>query len=177
MKPAILSAPCGSRFTDERWEAAEETDWGRLVDTHPTLCDSCKHDAVAHDVDQQEQPEQLPDWAQHKRFLRFTSRPRCTECRAAFTDERWQAVNRTGWDPLLQERHPTLCQTCIQEYDDSIKTAWPDRRAYESPERPELKPYPSRRAADDSHACGPDRPRPGSPAQRADLKHLIETRE
>ncbi|MFI1576134.1 replication-relaxation family protein [Streptomyces anulatus] len=52
-------AGCGSRFTDERWEAAEETDWGRPVDTHPTLCDTCKHVAVA--ADQQEQAEPLPD--------------------------------------------------------------------------------------------------------------------
>ncbi|WP_405434727.1 hypothetical protein [Streptomyces anulatus] len=60
-----------SRFTDERREAAEETDWGVPVDTHPTLCDSCKHEAVAaaHDSDQQ---EPLSDWAQQKRFLRFT---------------------------------------------------------------------------------------------------------
>lgn len=94
------SARCGTRFTDERWEAAEETDWGRLIDTHPSLCDTCKHEAAAHDADQQEQLEPLPDWAQRKRFLPFASRPRCTECKAAFTDERWQAVERTGWDPL-----------------------------------------------------------------------------
>ncbi|MFI8178833.1 replication-relaxation family protein [Streptomyces microflavus] len=138
-------AGCGSRFTDERWEAAEETDWGRLIDTHPTLCDTCKHVAVAaaHNAAQQEQPEPLPAWAQQKRFMRFTSRPRCAECRAAFTDERWQAVERTGWDPLPQERHPTLCQTCTQEYDDSIKNEWPARRTHESPEeQPEPTPVP-----------------------------------
>ncbi|MFF2721358.1 replication-relaxation family protein [Streptomyces sp. NPDC058011] len=49
---------CGSRFTDERWEAAEETDYGVPVDTHPTLCDTCKHEAVA--AAQQEQPEPKP---------------------------------------------------------------------------------------------------------------------
>ncbi|MFJ1804459.1 hypothetical protein [Streptomyces sp. NPDC088180] len=48
---------CGSRFTDERWEAAEETDYGVPVDTHPTLCDSCKHMAAAA---QHEQPEPKP---------------------------------------------------------------------------------------------------------------------
>lgn len=62
-RPACTS--CGTRFTDERWEAAEETDWGCLVGTHPTLCDTCKHVAVAAapDVDQQEQAEPLPAWA------------------------------------------------------------------------------------------------------------------
>ncbi|MFJ3402243.1 hypothetical protein ACIPM5_35215 [Streptomyces microflavus] len=111
-----VCADCGARFTDERWEAAEETDWGVPVDTHPQLCHTCKHVAVAaHDAAQQEQPEPLPDWAQQKRFMRYTRRPRCTECKAAFTDERWQAVERTGWEPLPQERHPTLCQTCTQE--------------------------------------------------------------
>ncbi|MFB8016882.1 replication-relaxation family protein, partial [Streptomyces rochei] len=59
-RPACTS--CGTRFTDERWEAAEETDWGRPVDTHPTLCDACKHVAVAAaEADQQEQEEPLPD--------------------------------------------------------------------------------------------------------------------
>lgn len=56
-------AGCGARFTDERWEAAEETDGGRPVDTHPTLCDTCKHVAVAAAPDQQEKAEPLPDWA------------------------------------------------------------------------------------------------------------------
>ncbi|MFF0198870.1 hypothetical protein ACFYT5_38815 [Streptomyces anulatus] len=99
--------------------------------------------AAAHDADQQEQPEPLPDWAQRKRFLCFTSRPRCTECKAAFTDERWQAVERTGWGPLPQERHPTLCETCAQEYDDSIKNDWSDSRTCEFPEeRPEPRPVP-----------------------------------
>ncbi|MFE7371353.1 hypothetical protein [Streptomyces anulatus] len=62
-RPACVG--CGTRFTDERWEAAEETDRGRPVDTHPTLCDTCKHVAVAAapDADQQEQAEPLPDWA------------------------------------------------------------------------------------------------------------------
>ncbi|MFJ9656281.1 hypothetical protein [Streptomyces microflavus] len=139
-----VCADCGARFTDERWEAAEETDWGVPVDTHPQLCHTCKHVAVAaHDAAQQEQPEPLPDWAQQKRFMRYTRRPRCTECKAAFTDERWQAVERTGWEPLPQERHPTLCQTCAQEYDDSIKNAWAGSRTHLLPEEPpEPRPVP-----------------------------------
>ncbi|MER0429815.1 hypothetical protein [Streptomyces microflavus] len=133
------------------------------VDTHPTLCDSCKHRAAAHDADQQEQPESLSDWAQQKRFLRFTSRPRCTECKAAFTDERWQAVERTGWNPLPQERHPTLCQTCTQEYDDSIENAWPHRPT-PSPRRSSR--YRSRSPAGGSRACAPD------PMRRQALRNL-----
>ncbi|MFJ8406426.1 hypothetical protein ACIQ9K_39140 [Streptomyces microflavus] len=36
-----------------------------------------------------------------------------------------------------------MCQTCTQEYDDSINNAWPDRRTHESPqEQPEPKPVP-----------------------------------
>ncbi|MEU6755709.1 hypothetical protein [Streptomyces sp. NPDC046685] len=37
---------CGAKFTDERWEAAQATDWGTPKDTHPQLCDDCKHQAV-----------------------------------------------------------------------------------------------------------------------------------
>ncbi|WP_143673887.1 hypothetical protein [Streptomyces sp. or20] len=85
----------------------------------------------------------LPDWAQRKRFLRYTRRPRCTECKAAFTDERRQAVESTGWEPLPKERHPTLCESCVQEYDDSIKNAWPHRRTRGfTEERPEPKLLP-----------------------------------
>ncbi|MGW3304687.1 hypothetical protein [Streptomyces rubiginosohelvolus] len=76
-------------------------------------------------------------------FMRFPHRPRCTECKAAFTDERWKAVERTGWHPLGQEKHPTLCETCAQEYDDSIDNAWPDSRPRVSTEeRPEPSPVP-----------------------------------
>ncbi|GGZ81045.1 replication-relaxation family protein [Streptomyces rubiginosohelvolus] len=137
---------CGNRFTDERWEAAEETDWGRLVDTHPHLCDDCKAFTVASAAPtpgrQEEHQEPLPEWARQE-FMRFPRRPHCTECKAAFTDERWKAVERTGWHPLGQEKHPTLCETCAQEYDDSIKNAWPDSRTRVSTEeRPEPSPVP-----------------------------------
>ncbi|AVV46595.1 hypothetical protein C6376_39785 [Streptomyces sp. P3] len=38
---------CGAKFTDERWEAAQgqAKDWGASKDSHPHLCDSCKHAA------------------------------------------------------------------------------------------------------------------------------------
>ncbi|MEU5137926.1 replication-relaxation family protein [Streptomyces californicus] len=137
---------CGSRFSDERWAAAEETDWGRPVDTHPHLCDDCKAVTVASAAPtpgrQEGHQEPLPEWARQE-FMRFPRRPRCTECKAAFTDERWKAVERTGWHPLGQEKHPTLCETCAQEYDDSVDNAWPDSRTRVSTEeRPEPSPVP-----------------------------------
>ncbi|CAM5714939.1 hypothetical protein SALBM135S_09771 [Streptomyces alboniger] len=96
---------CGAKFTDERREAAQgqAKAWGTPKDSRPHLCDSCRHAAVAdtHEADdRQERPEPLPDWAEPKHFLRCARRPRCTECRAAFTDERWQAAEHTGWDAL-----------------------------------------------------------------------------
>jgi hypothetical protein len=126
---------CGAKFTDERWEAAQgqAKDWGAPKDSHPHLCDSCKHAAVAdaHEADQQERPEPLPDWAERKHFLRYARRPRCTECRAAFTDERWQAVERTGWDALPPEARPTLCGDCDQRYVTNAQQAWPDEPRHE----------------------------------------------
>ncbi|MFF4227403.1 replication-relaxation family protein [Streptomyces abikoensis] len=41
-----VCAGCGVKFTDERWEVARATDWGTPKDTHPQLCDDCKHQAV-----------------------------------------------------------------------------------------------------------------------------------
>ncbi|MFF3735524.1 replication-relaxation family protein [Streptomyces sp. NPDC002476] len=117
---------CGAKFTDERWEAAQSTDWGTPKDSHPHLCDSCKRAAVAdaHEAeDRQEHPEPLPDWAERDRFLRYARRPRCTECKAAFTDERWQAVERTGWGTVPMEARPTLCGDCDQQYVTDVQ-AW-----------------------------------------------------
>ncbi|MFJ5657165.1 replication-relaxation family protein [Streptomyces microflavus] len=118
---------CGARFTDERWEAAEETDWGRPVDTHPHLCDDCKAVAVASAAPmpgrQEEHQEPLPEWARQE-FMRFPRRPRCTECKAAFTDERWKAVERTGWGPVRMEARPTLCGDCDLQFESDLDQAW-----------------------------------------------------
>ncbi|MFF7183201.1 hypothetical protein [Streptomyces sp. NPDC008121] len=125
-------AHCGTRFTDERWEAAEKTHWGDPVDTHPQLCDGCKHGAVAVASTvpapgrQEEHQEPLPEWA-HQEFMRFPHRPRCTECKAAFTDERWQAVNRTGWGPVPMESRPTLCGDCDRKEREGIKRSFDEQ--------------------------------------------------
>lgn len=34
-----VCADGGAKFTDERWETAQATDWGTPKDTHPQLCD------------------------------------------------------------------------------------------------------------------------------------------
>ncbi|WP_329467368.1 hypothetical protein [Streptomyces sp. NBC_01431] len=106
---------------------AQPKDWGATKDSHPHLCDSCKHAAVAdaHEADRQELPEPLPEWAERKHFLRYARRPRCTECRAACTDERWQAVERTGGDALPPERRPTLCGDCDQRHEIDWEQTWP----------------------------------------------------
>ncbi|MFF8280686.1 hypothetical protein ACF05T_32220 [Streptomyces lateritius] len=55
---------CGAKFTDERWEAAQATDWGTPKDSHPQLRDNCKHQAVTNarqdqvDNERQEQRDQ-----------------------------------------------------------------------------------------------------------------------
>jgi hypothetical protein len=36
---------CGSKFTDDRWQASTTLDWGR-GDSHPHLCDDCKARAL-----------------------------------------------------------------------------------------------------------------------------------
>ncbi|MFI0193078.1 hypothetical protein ACH4PW_36885 [Streptomyces sp. NPDC017082] len=119
-RPACAS--CGTRFTDEHWEAAEKTNWGVPVDTHPQLCDGCKHQAVAA-TQEADHPEPLPDWAKQTDFLRYPRRPRCTECKAAFTNERWKAVERIGWGVLLPEPRPTLCGDCDQREREGLEQA------------------------------------------------------
>ncbi|MEU3226757.1 replication-relaxation family protein [Streptomyces sp. NPDC006976] len=124
-------AGCGAKFTDERWKAAQAMDWGTPKDSHPHLCDACKAVAVTSAVPtpgrqgehQDEHQEPLPEWA-HDEFMRFPRRPRCTECKAAFTDERWKAVNRTGWGPVPMEARPRLCGDCDQQYEADLDRTW-----------------------------------------------------
>ncbi|MGW7055598.1 hypothetical protein [Streptomyces sp. NPDC054887] len=111
---------------DERWEAAQTTDWGTPKDSHPHLFDGCKQKAgaVAQETDRQERPGPLPDWAKQKPLLRCARRPSCTECGAAFTDERWQAVERVGWDTLPPEANPTRCGHCDKHERVGIEQSW-----------------------------------------------------
>ncbi|MEU6621945.1 hypothetical protein ABZ926_14390 [Streptomyces litmocidini] len=72
--------------------------------------------------------------------MRYARRPRCTECKAAFTDERWQAVECTGWGALPPEAHPTLCGGCDQRHGTDWEEAWPDAtRQEQEPAVPEQK--------------------------------------
>lgn len=38
---------CGRSFTDDRWTAAAERDWGRWRESHPHLCEDCQRRAAA----------------------------------------------------------------------------------------------------------------------------------
>ncbi|WP_318199198.1 hypothetical protein [Streptomyces sp. SCL15-4] len=131
-RPACAS--CGTRCTDERWEAAEKTNWGVPVDPHPQLCDGCKHQAVAA-TQEADRPEPLPDWAKQTDFLRYPRRPRCTECKA---------VNRTGWGPVPMEARPTLCGDCDQQEREGIEQSqielgWTGRSQEQEQALPEQK--------------------------------------
>ncbi|MGY4966646.1 replication-relaxation family protein [Streptomyces sp. 900105245] len=117
-RPACAS--CGTPFTDERWGAAEKTHWGELVDTHPQLCDGCKHQAVAATKERQ---EPVHNEAAANDFWPAPQRPACTECGAAFTDERWKATKPVGWGSS-PAKHPTLCGDCDQRYEADSDRAW-----------------------------------------------------
>ncbi|MFE7401877.1 replication-relaxation family protein [Streptomyces sp. NPDC057557] len=77
-----VCASCGTRFTDERWEAAQVTDWGTPKDSHPHLCDACKQRVVAAGGGQaagkQEHQEQERGGAEQQNFQREARRPVCT---------------------------------------------------------------------------------------------------
>ncbi|MFF8732193.1 hypothetical protein ACF073_37865 [Streptomyces sp. NPDC015171] len=65
--------------------------------------------------------------------MRYPRRPRCTEWKAAFTDERWKAVKRTGWGTVPMEARPTLCGDCDQQYVTDVQQAWSDEPWHEEP--------------------------------------------
>ncbi|WP_248511479.1 hypothetical protein [Streptomyces sp. D2-8] len=124
---------CGTKFTDERWEVAQVTDWGAPKDTHPHLCDDCKHRAVAAErrvAGKQEHQEPVHRGAEQPTFQREARRPVCTECGVEFTDERWKAIERAGWG-VPQEPRPSLCGDCDRRYDTDVQQAWPGARRHQ----------------------------------------------
>ncbi|AJP04921.1 hypothetical protein TU94_29180 [Streptomyces cyaneogriseus subsp. noncyanogenus] len=61
--------------------------------------------------------------ARQQQFQRYARRP-VTNCGAEFTDERWRAVERVGWD-IAQEPRPSLCGDCDRQADTDVQQAWP----------------------------------------------------
>ncbi|ESQ01735.1 hypothetical protein B590_30158 (plasmid) [Streptomyces sp. PVA_94-07] len=65
---------CGAKLTDERWEAAQATDWGTPKDSHPQLCDDCKYQAVTAaqqaTVDNERQDHAMPEQKAGRWFSR-----------------------------------------------------------------------------------------------------------
>ncbi|MFF5721263.1 replication-relaxation family protein [Streptomyces buecherae] len=117
---------CGAKFTDERWETAQATDWGTPKDSHPHLCDDCKQKAdpvVSPAADTQERQEPVRGEVGPDDFWPAPERPVCTECGAAFTDERWKATARFGWGPSPAKR-PSLCGDCDQRFESDLDLAW-----------------------------------------------------
>ncbi|MFF7342051.1 replication-relaxation family protein [Streptomyces sp. NPDC008163] len=137
---------CGTKFTDARWDAVQPKDWGTPKDSHPSLCDGCKQTATAAAASpaagtrgRQEQPH--TDVDPHE-FRWRTERPRCSQCGAAFTDERWKEADRiTGWGE--KDPHPTLCGTCNQRHETDGYDAWgltpPEPEPEQQPAVPEQK--------------------------------------
>ncbi|MEU0671999.1 hypothetical protein ABZ330_03780 [Streptomyces sp. NPDC006172] len=127
---------CGAKFTDERWEAAQgqAKDWGAPKDSHPHLCDDCKQRAIAAErqaAGRQEHQEPVRRGAEQQGFQRSPHRPVCTECGAAFTDERWKATERrVGWGAFSEPR-PSLCGDCDRRFVTDLQQAWPDAHRHE----------------------------------------------
>ncbi|MEV5687558.1 replication-relaxation family protein [Streptomyces sp. NPDC052164] len=65
--------------------------------------------------------------------------------RMPFTDERWKAVNRTGWGPVRMEPRPTLCGDCDQQYVTDIQQAWPGT-THQEPEQDQEQTLPEQKA-------------------------------
>ncbi|MFE7537248.1 hypothetical protein ACFU67_23605 [Streptomyces rhizosphaericola] len=118
---------CGTRFTDARWEAVQPKGWDAPKDSHPRLCDNCKQTATATAASPAADPweRQAPERteADPEDFRWRTQRPVCTQCGAAFTDERWEETERiTGWSE--KDPQPTLCGDCNQRHETIWDDAW-----------------------------------------------------
>ncbi|KOG86798.1 hypothetical protein ADK38_28990 [Streptomyces varsoviensis] len=112
---------CGAKFTDARWEAVQPKD------SHPQLCDSCKQTANATAASPAagtwERQEPARGEAGSDDFWPAPERPVCTECGAAFTDERWKATKPVGWT-ASPAKHPSLCGDCDQQYEADLDRTW-----------------------------------------------------
>ncbi len=138
-----VCAGCGAKFTDERWEAAHATDWGKPKDSHPGLCDGCKQRTIAaerHAAADQEHQKPMRREAEQQSFQRSPHRPVCTECGSSFTDERWKTTERVGWG-ASPEPNPTLCGDCDRRFVTDLQQAWPDEPRHEEQDQalPEQK--------------------------------------
>ncbi|WP_434600163.1 replication-relaxation family protein [Streptomyces sp. A5-4] len=125
-----VCAGCGAKFTDERWAAAQSTDWDTPKDTHPNLCDACKQKVgtvVSPAADTRERQEPVRGEVGQHDFKRNARRPVCPECGAAFTDERWKATERVGWG-VTPEPNPSLCGDCDRRYVTDVREVWADER-------------------------------------------------
>ncbi|MFG2979462.1 replication-relaxation family protein [Streptomyces sp. NPDC048331] len=133
---------CGTKFTDERWEATQATDWDTPKDPHPALCDACKQRAVAPGgghVGTQERHEPAPGGAERDGFQRAARRPVCTDCGATFTDERWKATERVGWG-VPPEPRPSLCGDCDWRFVTDVQEPWSDEPPHREQEQEQAVP-------------------------------------
>ncbi|MFE3995144.1 replication-relaxation family protein [Streptomyces goshikiensis] len=118
---------CGTKFTDARWEAVQPKGWDATKDSHPQLCDSCKQTATATAASPAagtwESQEPVRGEAGPDDYWPAPERPVCTECGAAFTDERWKATKSVGWTASPAKR-PSLCGDCDQRFESDLDRAW-----------------------------------------------------
>ncbi|MFF8604114.1 replication-relaxation family protein [Streptomyces sp. NPDC015232] len=143
-----VCAGCGSKFTDERWRVAQATDWGTPKDSHPHLCDGCKQKAgavVSRATGTQERQEPVRGEAGSDDFWPAPQRPVCTECGAAFTDERWQATKSVGWTASPAKR-PSLCGDCDQRFEADLDLAWGVSPRQEERDQEQDQAVPERKA-------------------------------
>ncbi|CAM5544418.1 hypothetical protein I6J39_34185 (plasmid) [Streptomyces californicus] len=71
-------------------------------------------------------------------FWPAPERPVCTECGAAFTDERWKATKPVGWT-ASPAKHPSLCGDCEQQYEGDLDRTWgvsPRREEHDQEQEP-----------------------------------------
>ncbi|MEU0235998.1 MULTISPECIES: hypothetical protein [unclassified Streptomyces] len=107
-------------------------------ETHPHLCDGCKGAAVSPGAGTQERQEPVRGETALDDFWPHPERPVCTECGAAFTDERWKATARVAGSPPPAKR-PSLCGDCDQRFEADLDRTWgvsPRQEACDQEQKP-----------------------------------------
>ncbi|MER5554871.1 hypothetical protein ABT001_24915 [Streptomyces sp. NPDC002793] len=129
---------CGATFTDERWEAAQgqAREWGTLKDSHPHLCDACKHTTVTatagvQTTGRREHREPLPRWAGAEAALPALH-PSSPVCRVRSGVHRRAVAgggaNRLGHRPRTP---PDPVRGLRRRYVTDLQQAWLDEHPHQ----------------------------------------------
>ncbi|MEJ8640233.1 zeta toxin family protein [Streptomyces sp. MS1.HAVA.3] len=131
---------CGTKFTDERWEATQATDWDTPRGSHPALCDACKQRAVAAGgghVGTQERREPARGGAAR---LPACCAPSCLHQLRSHVHRRTVEGDRPRRLGVTPEPRPSLCGDCDRRFVTDVQEPWSDEPPHQGQEQEQAVP-------------------------------------